>query len=910
MGYLFCINWEKVFLSYFFFYKICWFQSGKNNALFFAVVLLQTFTLYGQDGILLKTDYLVNPIGIDNESPRLTWTFNFPSQGFQKEFKVLVSDGEQQNLILDSGWISGSSNLYTIDKLVLLPFKKYQWKVLVKKDDDSILDSQWATFETGILTTSNWQAFWISDKFSYSEKKAPIFRKEFIIPKKVVAARIYISSAGYHELFLNGKRIGHHRLDPAFTRYDRRNLYTTHDVTSDLTEGRNALGIILGNGWYNHQSSAVWDFHLAPWRSRPRVSMFLRIEYEDSTFAIIKTDESWKSNLSELVFNSIYTAEHVDFNLKIKDWELAGFNDSTWSAVTIKSAPSPQISAQSMHPVVFKTVLEAKELTKFNDRHYVINFGENIAGVCQLEVIGKKGTELRLIHGEKLSENGTVDLSNLDVHYRPLDESDPFQTDILILSGDKDFFVPKFNYKGFQFLELKADQNFEIERVNAIKMHSDVPHVGFLNSSNELINKLWVASNNSYLANLFGYPTDCPQREKNGWTGDAHINIETGLYNFDGITVYEKWMQDHFDEQQPNGVLPAIIPTAMWGYNWANGPDWTSSISIIPWNLYRFYGDTSILRKSYPHIKRYFDYLNSIQKEFLLDWGLGDWVPVKTVSNVEFTTSIYFFVNAQILSKIAAVLQIKDEALYYSKLAESIRTALNQKYFDNANAIYANGTQTELSMALYWGIVDEQHVSRVAAKLAEKVEANNNYIDTGLLGSKTILNALSDNGYAEVAYQMATKEDYPSWGWWINNGATTFFENWDVNSSSDISMNHIMFGEINAWFFKTLAGLSPDENFPGFKQFSLKPYFPKDLENFSMDFNSNYGLIQVNWQKTEFGKLIFKVNIPFNSKAVFDNIKNPSYKISTHNGEDVEENKGILVLEPGEHVFELSHTIQ
>jgi len=287
--------------------------------------------------------------------------------------------------------------------------------------------------------------------------------------------------------------------------------------------------------------------------------------------------------------------------------------------------------AQALHPIRNVREYRPVSLKKIDEYTWLYNFGQNMSGVTRMKVNGPQGTTIRLKHVERLDSAGCADMSNIDVHYRPTDDSDPFQTDILILSGKKeDDFMPRLNYKGFQYVEVTSDNPLDLseENLTAYFMHSDVPPVGKINSSNNTLNKAWQASNASYLSNLFGYPTDCPQREKNGWTGDAHIAIEVGLYNFDGITVYEKWLADHRDEQQPNGVLPAIIPSSGWGYQWANGPDWTSTIAIIPWNIYLFYGDTRLLELCYDNIKRYVDYIDEQYPTGRPDWGLGAWVPV------------------------------------------------------------------------------------------------------------------------------------------------------------------------------------------------------------------------------------------------------------------------------------------
>ncbi|MBN2616282.1 MAG: family 78 glycoside hydrolase catalytic domain, partial [Bacteroidales bacterium] len=540
----------------------------------------------------LKSEYLENPIGIDTKNPRFTWQLQTDEPGVsQQAYQVVV--GTDSLAVMDGmgeAWYSADIQSETIPAKYageeLLPFTKYFWKVKVQLQNGSwTAYSKVASFETGMMDQANWKGDWISDSYDFNIKPAPYFRKEFKVEKKIKAARAYIAVAGLYELYLNGSKVGNHRLDPMYTRFDRRTLYVTYDVTKSISEGKNAVGVILGNGWYNHQSTAVWYFDEAPWRARPKFCMDLKIQYEDGTEETLSTDQDWKTSLSPVIFNSIYTAEHYDARLEQAGWNRAGFDDSKWRGSMKTNAPSKNITAQVLHPVRNVTEVPAKTVTKFSDRNYVVDFGRNMAGVTKLEIKGTEGTELRLKHGERLYENGHVDMSNIDVHYRPTDDSDPFQTDIVILSGNDDVFMPKFNYKGFQFVEVTSDKPIEFAEKNltAYFMHSDVPPVGEINSSNETLNKTWKAANSSYLSNLFGYPTDCPQREKNGWTGDAQINIETGLYNFDAITVYEKWMADHRDEQQPNGVLPAIVPTDGWGYTWANGPDWTSTIAIIPW---------------------------------------------------------------------------------------------------------------------------------------------------------------------------------------------------------------------------------------------------------------------------------------------------------------------------------------
>lgn len=844
--------------------------------LFFLVSQVQGFALPPIQSDGLRCEYLKNPLGIDNPTPRFTWAITDSRKGAKQTAYQLWVDTDSMKVANETGdeWNTGKivsgNNLVVYKGKALQPFTKYYWKVIVwDKDGVKATQASVSSFEMGMMDMKNWKGAWISDSRDVNLKPAPYFRKGFSTNKKIKSARAYIAASGLYELYLNGKKVGNHRLDPMYTRFDRRTLYITYDVTANLQDGKNAIGVLLGNGWYNHQSTAVWFFHEAPWRNRPTFCLDLRITYEDDTQEVISSGKDWKTTLSPVIFNSIYTAEHQDARLAKEGWNTPDYNDKEWKEVIFRAAPSQNIVAQAMAPVRNVEEIPAKSLKKLNDTTYLFDLGRNISGVSQLKVKGAAGTVVRLKHAERLNPDGSGDMSNIDIHYRPTDNQDPFQVDVYTLSGKgEETFMPHFNYKGFQYVELTCAQPLELskESLAGYFMHSDVAPIGQVNTSNPVMNQIWWATNNSYLSNLFGYPTDCPQREKNGWTGDAHIAIETGLYNFDGITVYEKWLADHRDEQQANGVLPSIIPTSGWGYEWGNGPDWTSTIAIIPWNVYLFYGDTKILADNYDNMKRYVDYIQTIAPKHLTTWGLGDWVPVKSKTPVEFTSSVYYFVDATIVAKTAKLLGKTADAEYYAVLAKKIKDAINEKYLDKEKGIYGSGVQTELSVPLQWGIVPDDMKTKVAASLAAKVKAENNHIDVGLLGTKAILNALSENGYADLAYVVASQETFPSWGWWIKNGATTLYENWPIDAKSDISMNHIMFGEIGAWMYKALGGIKPDEKIPGFKNVLLEPHFVYGLDSFEAKHDSPHGIIVSSWKRIE-NTIAYNFTIPANTTA-------------------------------------------
>lgn len=845
----------------------------------------------------LKSDHLENPIGIDNPSPRLSWQIKDGRAGAkQTAYRILV--GTDSLEVLAGKGNQWDTKKQTSDKILVVysgkplsPCTRYYWKVNVWDMENKESSSPVHSFETGMMDSKNWQGAWIGDGRDINYAPAPYFRKNFTAGKSIKSARAYIAVAGLYELYINGEKVGNHRLDPMYTRFDRRTLYVTYDVTGQLRQGDNALGVLLGNGWYNHQSKAVWDFDRAPWRNRPAFCLDLRITYTDGSTETIPTDLSWRTSSGALVFNSIYTGEHYDARLEQKGWNTPDFDDSKWRGVGFRGAPSRNIVAQQIRPIRNVLTIPAKSMNKIDEKAYVFDFGQNMSGVTRIKISGEKGTEVRIKHGERLHDNGRLDMSNIDVYYRGDKEKDPFQTDILILSGGEDEYMAKFNYKGFRYVEVTSDKPVELDQnsLTAYFMHSDVPPVGTIHTSSELVNKLEWATGNAYLSNLMGYPTDCPQREKNGWTGDGHFAIETALYNYDGITVYEKWLADHRDEQQPNGVLPDIIPTGGWGYGTDNGLDWTSTIAIIPWNLYLFYGDSKPLADCYESIKRYVDYVNRTSPNHLTSWGRGDWVPVKSHSNKELTSSVYFYVDTKILAHAAKLFNKPDDYAYYTALAEKIKNAVNDKYLNEETGIYANGSQTELSVPLQWKIVPENKIGKVAQNLAKKVEEAGFHLDVGVLGAKAILNALSENGYPETAYKVAAQDTYPSWGWWIVNGATTLLENWDLQAERDISDNHMMFGEIGGWFYKGLGGIFPDPEQPGFKHIILRPNFVKELKHFEAQHDSPYGQIVSKWEWNK-KKVNYEVTVPANSTAT---LYLPDY---------VKGDK-IIELEAGKHTF-------
>ncbi len=818
----------------------------------------------------LECEYLPEPLGVETDSAvRLTWSLPDEEGIRDDSLLVFLSENLEEVIKQDTSCLySKLAPLSVMTFCKVKPSTTYYWRIGTEK-----MLSDIASFTT---TFSLDGVTWISDGKNICDKSSVVYKKKVFIGPLLERAYFVVASAGLHEIGINGLKIGNHCLDPMFTRFDKRILSVTHDVTSALHEGENELCVQLGNGWYNHQSVAVWNYDQAPWRGRPCFCGKLILEYKNGKRQILKTDTSWSVSISPVVFNSIYTAEHYDARIESDSLQSS-------SAIVVAS-PTELVRSQMVRPIRITDTLRCIALNKLNDSLYVYSFLRNIAGVTRLCVKGKKGTVLRLKHGELLYADGRVNTENIDYHYRPVDDSDPFQVDIVTLSGECDVVQPKFNYKGFQYVEVSASAPIHMDEENliALEMHSDVPVKGKWSSSSDVLNRLWEATNNSYLANLFGYPTDCPQREKNGWTGDSHLAIEVGLYNFDVITIYEKWMNDFIDEQRPDGTLPAIIPTSGWGYEWGNGVDWTSAIELIPWMIYRYYGDDTLLKRMYVSMKRHLDCITKRSKGYLVDWGLGDWIPVKSVSNVELVVSVYYYVDACILSRAANLLGLKEDAKFYEDLSTKIRGAINAKYLNSSNGIYANGTQTELAMPLYWGVVPDSLRYKVASQLNRSVVANDYHLDVGVHGCKTVLGALSDNGFIETAYRVATQTTYPSWGYWILRGATTLHENWKMDVIIDNSLNHIMFGEIGTWLYKYLAGIRLDTVENGFKKTILRPYFPDDMSYMDVSYRTSYGELKIHWEKVD-GEVFYNLHVP---EAMTVVLYTPDFKIRELDGGD------------------------
>lgn len=835
----------------------------KNHLLFIAI----TGLLAGcdtHDGTIvpvnLRTEFLSNPLGLDTDAPRFTWEYS----------------GNDTLFVPDRAEIEiGTSP----DKLVPYdssfdwqPYTRYYWRVKVKDRQNKVSQtSETASFELAKLPDTSWKAQWITDAHDREFEPAPQFRKSFPIDKEIKEARAYISAAGYYELFINGQRVGKNVLDPGYTHFDKRNLYVTHDVTRLLQQGENAIAAVVGNGWYNEQSVAVWNFHQARWRNRPRLLCEVRIKYTDGTESVIATDGNWKTTSAAYTYNNLYSGDRFDARLETTGWKNAGYDDSAWKQAVTAEAPSPLLDAQTMPGIQVVEEIAPSGFRKFSDRLYVYTFPKNIAGFCRLKVKGKTGTHITLKHGELLKADGRLEQGNINVYYHPEKPGEVFQTDEFTLKGEnrEETFTPAFTYHGFQYVEVESSEPIELtaESLTGLFAHTHIQPVGQFSCSNPLFNKIWNATMQAYRCNLHSIPTDCPQREKNGWTADAHVAIDLGLLGFDGITFYEKWMNDIVDNQREAGDISGIIPSSGWGYGEFPGPVWDAVMFIIPNTLYNYYGTTRSIETLYPTMERYLEYLKTKEKDGYLTFGLGDWVYWKATTNTEYTSTAYYYLDNLLMARFARLLG-KDATPYQQK-AEELKNLINLKFFQEETGIYAEGTQTAQAVALYLGLVPDGKEKLVAEKLHETVAQNNYFLDFGLLGSKTVPAMLTRYGYIDDVMRMVSKTEAPSWGYWVETkGYTTLPETWTLSPEfRDASLNHVFMGDISAWMMNQLAGINLDENNPGFRHIRFTPHFVQDLDWAEGSYHSPAGEIRSKWERNPEGKIVVNLSVPLGSTA-------------------------------------------
>jgi len=748
-------------------------------------------------------------------------------------------------------------------------------------------DSSWRDVRAvGAASTQPWGEIRLPSHAEWGqEAPSPMLRKAFFLKKPVRRATVNVCGLGYYELHINGAKVGDHELDPAYTRYDKRCLYVTYDVSDRLKKGDNVIGAMLGNGWYNQHAREEWNFHKAPWRDRPKMLVHLRITYIDGSTETIVTDATWRGSTGPVVCDGIRNGEVYDARLEQEGWDRSGFNESTWTAAQVVAPPKGLLQAQMMPPVRVTQTIRPVRVSEPKPGVFIYDVGQNMAGRARLRVKGPAGATVTLRYGERLDTDGNLQRKEI----APYVYQGPFQEETYILKGKgEEVWESRFTYHGFRYVEVTGFPGKPtLDNLEGRVMHTDFPITGEFECSNPLINAICRLTMWSYRSNYVSIPTDCPQREKNGWTGDAQLAAEQAMYTVDNAASYAKWMNDFDDVQTPAGEFPGIVPTHDWGYG--TGPAWDSAFIIIPWYLYEYRGDTRVIAQHYERMQRYVDYLTSRAKNHIVSYGLGDWVPAKTETPANVTGTGYYYVDTLTLSRFARILGKTEDAQRYAKLAEEIRKAFNKTFY-KGEGIVANGSQTALSCALYQGLAEPRDKARILDQLVANVARSNGHLDTGILGAKYLFHALSDNGKHDVAYRIALQTTPPSYGDWLNRGATTLWEDW----KGEASLNHIMFGDIVGWFYQELAGIHATPAKPAFKHMVLRPRPVGDLTFVRASVRSPHGTIGSEWS-VEHGKLRWAVTVPPNTTATV-HVPTTDVGSVTEGGGPVAVSKGIHVI--------------
>jgi len=841
----------------------------------------------------LRCEYLENPQVVDVIHPRLSWV-DIVEEGeraqVQTAWEVRVA-GSKEKLLKDQAdlWNSGkvssneSNNIYYKGKS-LLSRQDCWWQVRVWDKNGS--ESAWsepAFWSMGLLRPEEWKAQWIGAPWQgeealpkpsrsapkLSEKSgpppAPMLRKTFTITKEIASARAYVTGLGYFELYTNGKKVSEDVLVPNLTAYGKRPglennyisvednfkeyrvMYLSYDIKNLLKKGENTIGAILGNGFYNAPINWTQSF------GSPRFLGQIYITYADGSEQVIISDPSWKAAKSPIMMDLVYDGEHYDARLEQNGWSTPDFDDSKWEAVALRKAPEGIMKAHMALPDRVMESLEPKKIERIGAGHYKVDFGQEISGWLHLLNVSAEA-------GRKI-----------DIKY--ICESPVGANSYTCKGGGLESYAARFTWFVFREVEITNwPGELKPEQLKAEAVYADVETTGKFESSNALfntINKIWWRSQTDNMHG--GIASDCPHRERSPYTGDGQVSCVTVMHNFDARVFYTKWIQDILGAQNPEtGYVPNGAP---WQPGCGGGVAWGAAINIMPWEFYLHYGDIDMLKNNYEGMKGYINYMltwtdeNGIMNSQAPDkakpnqWmNLGDWAsPKGKLPPTDMVHTFYLWRCADFTAKTAKSLGKTAEAEEYNKLADRTREAFHQKFYDKTKGTY--GLYGGNIFALKMGVPSDQF-DRVVGALKADIIANGGNLDTGIFGTQFFFEVLSENGLHEMAYEAMNKRTQPSFGWWIDQGATTTWEQWDGTGSR----NHPMFGGAITWFYRKLAGMNIDPEQPGYRNIIFRPQPVGDIRFVSYSNLTTFGTAGINWEKKN-GKFKMDIIVPVGSTA-------------------------------------------
>lgn len=872
---------------------------NKNAKQIIAVcfLLLFNFQIVAQKtGVqTLQCEYLSNPLGVDELQPKLSWQLSATQRDvLQIAYRVIVADNPaliKNNIgnIWDSKMVTSAQSIQVLyNGSKLQPATTYYWKVMVWDNQNNT--SHWSKesfWQMGLFSQADWkESKWIAyenmpDSLRLGPPTAeakrtpirdilPLLRKEFAITKPVKKATVFIAGLGHFELNVNGKKAGDHFLDAGWTNYDKHALYVTFDVTNQLKQGINAMGIMLGNGFYFMPGDRYLKLQLA--YGYPKAICRLLVEYADGTTENIISDASWKTAPGPVTFSSIYGGEDYNANLEQNGWDAPSFDDTKWKNVVITNGP-PKLDAQTADPLKIFDHFAPVKITQPKPGVWVYDLGQNASGIPQIKLKGKKGATVRLWPSELLAKDGVITTKPIGA---------PVYFDYTLKGEGTETWQPRFMYYGFRYVqvegavpqgELNENKLPVVEVLNGLHTRNAAARVGEFSCSNEMFNKTDVLIDWAIKSNMASVLTDCPHREKLGWLEEAHLVGPSARYNYNMAGLCRKVVRDMMKAQTAEGLIPDIAPEyAVFGGPFRDSPEWGSNGIIMPWYMYEWYGDKQLLEEAYPMMEKYITYLQSKSKNGIVSHGLGDWYDIgpKEPGTSQLTpqgltaTAIYYY-DLTLMNKIALLLSKGGDAEKYNDMAAKVKMAYNNTFFNKQTKQYGSGSQTSNAISVYVQLVEPQYKDSVVANIVQELRRHNNSLSAGDIGYRYLLRVLDDNGRSDVIYDMNSNPAVPGYGYQLARGATALTESWQAYDNA--SNNHMMLGHLKEWFFSGLAGIRPAKDAVGFSQVEIRPQPAGNVISAKASHISPYGLIVSDWKKTS-SSFELTTAIPANTTAV------------------------------------------
>ncbi|WP_367866930.1 family 78 glycoside hydrolase catalytic domain [Pedobacter sp. WC2423] len=870
------------------------------------LIIVQVFVLraqgeptnFGVDHLICE--YKMNPISIDVLKPRLCWKLTGAKRNIrQTAYEIQVfTEKESANTLKAPLWSSGK--IFS-DQSVQVPYngpalkskQAYFWRVMVwNSEGESSTWSKVNCWRMGILNAREWKAKWIQSNFKNDTTGSPSsqFRKDFKLNRPVKEAYLYITSHGVYEGWLNGERIGNDYFTPGWTSYNNRIQYQTYDVTSQLKNGLNAIGVTLGDGWYR---GYTYDKKKDIYGKELALLVQLEVEYKDGTRGTFISDGTWKTSQGPIHSSSFFDGEVYDARMEKIGWSTVGYNDKAWKQVLVNSSIKDNLVSMAGPPVrKHEKFVPLKVLTTpQGDR--VIDFGQNLVGWVKFKLAGKSGDTLKLYHAEVLDQKGNFYTQNL--------RSAKQEISYVFKGGAEETYEPHFTFQGFRYVKVKGYTGvLDSTSIVAYAIYSDMPQTGTFSTSNPLINQLQHNIVWGQKGNFVDVPTDCPQRdERMGWTGDAQAFCRTATFNMDVAGFYGKWLKDLAADQHKDGAVPYVIPTVQDSSAVA-ATGWADAATIVPWNVYLAYGDKRILEQQYPSMKGWVDYMVRHSKDYLWSTGthFGDWLSYAgtdyedgaAVTDKGLIAQTFFAHSTQLLINSAEILGKVEDERKYSILLNHLKSAFQKEYVTPSGRI-ASGTQTAYVLALNFDMLPEELRQSAADRLRRNIDNYDEHLTTGFLGTPYLNHVLTRFGHLDMAYRLLIKETYPSWLYPVKNGATTIWERWDgikVDGSFEDpgmnSFNHYAYGAIGDWMYRVVAGINTSETATGFKEMVISPKPGANLTTAQAELETLYGKVSSKWM-IDGKKLKIDIVIPPNTTAKIE-LPNVAGKV-LENGNDI-----------------------